>query len=277
MIRTCCTGLFALIAVAVAGVTPASAQLRPLQPLAWEVFDAGRSTSGWVGMGVHREQRASLAGTEGRLAEAGNFQGTWRSGRVAVEAAGTVYRFLRDEERFAPAFGGALDEEGPDRSDSGDYRLLTTVLLTPPDRHGPAAALRFGTRLPTTNNRVGLDRDQTDFFGLVAGRAPLGPLRLAAETGVGIYGTRYADFEQSDLWIYAASAELPAGALTASAALLGQMDLSAGEPLRGNEDLAELRAGLRLGRARWLQAQLVRGLTPFSPSLGVLLSAGVTR
>lgn len=256
--------------------TPAPAQLRPLEPLAWEVFDAGRSVGAWAGVGVHAEQRASLAGTAGRLVEAGNFQATWRSGRVALEAAGTVYRLLEDQERFAPAFGGALDREGPRRSDSGDYRLLTTVLLTPPDRPA-AAALRFGTRLPTTDNRVGLDRDQTDFFGLLAGRAPLGPLRLAGESGVGIYGTRYPAFEQSDLWIYAASAELPAGALTASATVLGQMDWSAGEPLRGNEDLAELRLGARWGRSLWVQAHFVRGLTAFSPRAGALLSAGATR
>src|SRR5688500_13085557 len=133
-------------AIALALVTPATAQLRPLEPVAWEVFDAGRSVAVRIGAGVHEDQRASLAGTAGRLVELGNFVATWRSGRIALEAAGTVVRTLEDESRFAPAFGGALDEEGPDRFDAGDYRLLTTVLLTPPDA-GTAVALRFGTRL----------------------------------------------------------------------------------------------------------------------------------
>lgn len=255
---------------------PAGSQLRPLEPAAWEVFDAGRSVSARAGVGAHADQRASLAGTEGRLVELGNFAVTWRSGRVALEAAGTVARALEDETRFAAPFGGALDAEGPERFDSGDYRLLTTVLLTPPEA-GNALALRFGTRLPTTNNRVGLDRDQTDFFGLLAGRARAGALRVSGETGVGIYGTRYPSFEQSDLWIYAATAALPLARVTPSLSLLGQMDLSAGAPLRGNEDLAELRLGARTRGRHWVEAQVVRGLAAFSPRVGVLLAAGTTR
>ena len=266
--------LLALFAILVA--SPVSGQLRPLEPAQWEVFEPGARLAAWVGGAVHADQRASLAGTEGTLLELGSFQATWRSGRIAVEAAGTALRRLDERSRFAPPYGDARDDAGPTRSDSGDYRLLTTVLLTPPGEP-TALAARFGTRLPTTDNRVGLDRDQTDFFGLVAGRARAGRARLTAETGIGIYGTRDPDFEQSDLWIYAAGAELPLGFVTASAAVLGQMDWSAGEPLRGNEDLSELRVGARIAGPLAFQAQLVRGLTDFSPGLGLVLSVGWTR
>jgi hypothetical protein len=254
-----------------------AAQLRPLEPMAWEVFDGGRTLAATLGAGVHRDQRASLAGTQGRLVELANFQVTWRNDRIALEASGTPLRLLEDQTRFAEAFGGALDQTGPHRHDSGDYRLATAVLLTPPSWRRAAGIVRFGTRLPTTNNREGLDRDQTDFFGLVGARLRAPHLRVAAETGVGIYGTRYPNFEQSDLWIYAASAELPLGKVTPMASLLGQMDWSSGAQLRGNEDLSELRAGVRVGSAYWVQAQVVKGLATFSPSTGVLLSVGRSR
>lgn len=267
---------FALAMALLGAASAGSAQLRPLEPVAWEVFDPAASLSVSAGFGLLQDQRASLAGTEGRLLELGNFQATWRSGRIAVEAAGTVLRVFDDRDAFAPPFGDARDEHGPRRVDSGDYRLSTAVLLTPPGRP-TAAILRFGARLPTTNNRVGLDRDQTDFFGLAGGRATVGGVRLTGETGVGIYGTRYPDFEQSDLWIYAARGELPGRRIVPSLALLGQVDLSAGDPLRGNEDLVELRAGVRVGGSRRLEVQVVHGLTAFSPSAGLLIQASYAR
>ena len=264
--------LFALTAGCAA---PTAAQLRPLEPAQWEVFEGGTTVAVTAGVGVHWDQRAALAGTTGRLVELGNFQATWRSGRIAVEGAGTAYRFFRDESRFAPAFGGARDENGPDRHDVGDYRLATTVLLTPAQR--PAAAvLRFGVRIPTTTNDVGIDRDQTDFFALVGGRLIASRLRLSGETGVGVYGTRYSNFEQSDVLVYSLAAELPLGAVTPGIALMGQKD-GTSAILRGNEDLSELRLGVRVGTRYWLKAQLVKGLETFSPRAGLLLAAGFAR
>jgi hypothetical protein len=264
-----------LLALAAASAAPAAAQLRPLEPAQWEVFDAGTTVAATAGGGVHWDQRAALAGTTGRLVELGNFQATWRSGRIAVEGAGTSYRFFRDESRFAPAFGGARDENGPDRHDVGDYRLATTVLLTPA-QHSAAAVLRFGVRIPTTSNQVGIDRDQTDFFALVGGRVVANRLRLSGETGVGVYGTRYPNFEQSDVLVYSLAAELPLGLVTPGAALLGQKD-GTSAILRGNEDLSELRLGIRVGTRYWLRAQLVKGLERFSPRAGLLLAAGLAR
>ncbi|MBW3628825.1 MAG: hypothetical protein KY464_05960 [Gemmatimonadetes bacterium] len=266
----------ALILVAIARfAAPGAAQLRPLEPTQWEVFEAGTKFVASAGGGIHWDQRAALAGTEGRLLELGNFQASWRSGRMAVEGAGTAYRFFRDQSRFAPAFGGALDENGPDRHDVGDYRLATTLLLTPP-ASTTAAVLRFGVRIPTTSNDVGIDRDQTDFFALVGGRIQAQRFWVAAETGVGVYGTRYPNFEQSDVLVYALSAQLPLGVLTPSLGLLGQKD-GTSAILRGNEDLSELRLGVRLGRAHWVQAQLVKGLAAYSPGAGLLISGGAIR
>ena len=255
------------------GPSPARSQLRPLEPLDWRVFGSA-TTSVRFGAGVHGGQRASLAGTRGTLTELGNFQASYRSGRIAVEAGGTLLRLFTDDTRFAAAFGGALDSEGPDRSDSGDYRVGTTILLTPESWSSTMAGVRFGARLPTTNNRVGLDRDQTDFFALVAGRSQSRGVLLTGETGIGIHGSRYPNFEQSDLFLYAVGAELPIGAFTPRLSLLGQMDWSAGQQLRANEDLAEIRAGARVGELFWVEAEVVRGLATFSPELGLLVTVG---
>src|SRR5215213_4486165 len=100
--------------------TNAAAQLRPLEPFEWRMFDGGRSVSAQVGGGWMQGQRASLAGTEGTLVEAGNFRAFWRTGRVVLEAGGTVQRFFDEESRFAPAEPDVQADEDGRRQDAGD-------------------------------------------------------------------------------------------------------------------------------------------------------------
>jgi hypothetical protein len=251
----------------------ATAQLRPLDPFEWRMFEGGRTVSAQVGGGWLRDQRASLAGTEGTLVEAGNWRAFWRTGRVVLEAGGTVQRFFDEESRFAPAEPEVQPDEDGARHDAGDYRILTAVRLT--DEGAPvAAALRFGARLPTTDNTVGLDRDATDFFAMLGGRAARGRLGVQAEAGVGIFGTREDAFEQDDLLIYAVRAEY-AGPVVPMLTVVGQQVGSGHSEIRGNESLGEVRLGVRAGGRRWVLAEAVAGYTDFSPGFGVLVSVGM--
>ena len=252
----------------------AAGQLRPLPPLDWEVFSESRLATARIGGAVLLEQRASLAGTQGRLLELGDFALALRSGRMAVEFSGTVLRVFEDEEVFADPWGGARGSEGAKRRDAGDFRIATVIRLTPPEQRANVA-LRFGTRLPTTDNEVGLERDRTDFFALLAGRLDRGPLSIAGEAGVGINGTHDPQFEQSDVLMYSATAIYAAGPVSPRVSLVGHMDGMAGLAIRGNEELSELRLGARVGRRVWGEAEVVYGLQPFSPRTGLLLYLGV--
>lgn len=253
-----------------------SAQLRPLDPFDWRALEGAETVIVEAGGGWLGDQRASLAGTEGTLWEAGNFRAFWRTGRVVIEAGGTVQRIFREHSRFAAAAGFVTPADDGKRHDAGDYRIATAVRLT--NEGAPVAALlRFGTRLPTTDNRVGLDRDATDFFATIGGRGRRGPLALQAEAGVGIFGTRDPDFEQDDLLIYTIKAEYDAGPIVASIAVVGQQVGAGHAEIPGNESLGELRAGVRAGRRTFVRAEVVRGYTDFSPGWGVLVSAGVAR
>jgi hypothetical protein len=254
-----------------------NAQLRPLDPLNWWVMQPGKSVSAELGAEFLQGQRASLAGVEGELLELGKFSLIWQTGRVSLEAAGTVLRVFQDNSVFAEPVEGTRSPNGSRRTDSGDYRVSTTVRLTP-ERQDLMAALRVGTRLPTTDNRVGLERDQTDFFALVAGRIERAGASLAAETGVGIFGTSVQDgFEQSDVLLYALTAQYQTRWLAPSVALVGQSDGLRGWTIRGNEDLRELRFGVRTTGRYWARANLIRGLTDFSPRTGLVVSAGLLR
>lgn len=268
--------LAALLALLPAA-TGARAQLRPLDPLEWRVWDgSGRTLVAAAGGSVLYGQRAALAGTEGRLVELGNWELAWRSGRVAVEAGGTVQRLLREDRAFTPPAQYVRPAPGGRRHDSGDYRIATVVRLTP-ERAPGMLMLRFGARLPTTDNTTGLDRDATDFFALLAGRVRRGALAVSGESGVSINGTREPTFEQSDVWAFSLRTEYHAGRVAPMVEVVGQMDGLPGRSIRGNEDLAELRLGARAGERRFVEVALVRGIQAFSPSGGVLVRAGITR
>lgn len=273
MIRPFNTALCVVI-----GLMPVAthAQLRPLEPPQWRMLDAVASFAVELGGSRLGGQRASLAGTTGDLWEAGNFAIAWRTGRVLFEAAGTVQRFFHETGSFATPYPDVELTADGDRRDSGDYRVSTTVRLTP-SGFPATGVVRFGTRLPTTDNTTGLDRDALDFFATVGGVGTRGPLSLAGEAGVGINTTREQEFEQEDVLLYSLRVELGTRVFTPSLTMLGQKHGQTHESIRGVEDLGELRAGLRVGRRYWARAEYVRGYEPFSPSSGFIVTAGVIR
>lgn len=252
------------------------AQLRPLEPIPWRVFDPALTLAAEVGASRLLEQRASLAGTSGTLTEVANFAVAWRTGPVAFELAGTGQRFFRDESRYSSPERSVLAASGDRRRDNGDYRLSTALRVT--REHAPlTGVVRFGARLPTTDNRTGLDRDATDVFLTIGGSGARGRLHLSAEAGVGIHGTREPSFEQEDLLLYAVRAEWRRGAWTPSAMAIGQMHGLAHPAIRGTEHLGEARLGVRFGTRRWVRVEGVYGYSTFSPSSGVLLTVGIAR
>jgi hypothetical protein len=255
--------------------SPTDAQLRPYEPIDWSLVDGEADLYLAAGLTMLDGQRAALAGTSGRLLEFGDFQLLLRSGRVILEAAGSLYRLLDEDEIFGPPHSLAEARPLGTRRDVGDFVVSTTVLLSPPDR--PATAMfRFGTRLPTTDDRVGLERDRTDFFALLGGRIDQRRLRYTAEVGIGIHGTHNLEFEQADVLVYLLGLTLDAPYVRPSLLFLGQHNGLAGWRLRGNEDLAELRLRLRAGNDRWLQLEAVRGVTSYSPSRGARVTVGAT-
>jgi hypothetical protein len=254
----------------------AGAQLRPLEPFSWRVFDAGTVITADARIAWYHEQRASLAGTEGDLWEFPTVSVAWRSGRIAILASGTGQRYFTEKERFAPPYFGVRPTSDGKRHDSGEYTIGTAVRVTPQGNH-LEGVMRFGTRLPTTDNETGLDRDAIDFFATLAGRTHRGPLSFGLEAGLGINTTRDSVFEQDDLLLYAARLEYDRGMVGSSIVLVGQEHGPAHHEIRGAEDLSELRLGLRFGDRNWIRIEGIRGLVTFSPKYGVSLAAGIVR
>lgn len=257
----------------VAGPAAAEAQLRPLEPLDWTALGRpGASLS--VGVSYLHGQRASLAGTEGTLWELGDAALYWNVGRAVLLVSGTSLWVYEDQDRFAPPVGGARPPDGTRRVDIGAFLVETVLFLTPSEAER-ALALRFGTRLPTTDNAVGLGRDVTDFVSTLAGRLDHGRWRFSAEAGLAVVGTRDPENEQVDPLLFAGGVRYrTGGSVVPFLDFAGQHDTRAGREPRGNENLGEARAGVRVGGARWFQAEVVRGWTRTGPEVGVRLRVG---
>ncbi|HEX2722505.1 MAG TPA: hypothetical protein VHM24_06270 [Gemmatimonadaceae bacterium] len=274
VVRPYCLVCFVAFSASVSSIC--EGQLRPLEPISWRLYQRNARVSGEIGASRLEGQRASLAGTSGDLTEIGNFSLAWRTGRVILEAAGTAQRYFRERERFAAPYEDVTESNSGRRHDSGDYRLSTVVRLTP-DHWRAVGALRFGTRLPATDNTTGLDRDAVDFFATVGGRRSFGGLVFTGESGLGIHTTRDTRFEQDDLLLYALGAEYHRFFIIPSVAALGQLHGNAHAAIRGVENLGEVRFGIRAGSRRWIRFEVVSGYEIFSPSTGVIVTAGLLR
>ncbi len=249
-----------------------AAQLRPLEALDWISFDSNVG-SAFLGVAGFQHQPASLLGSEGRLVELGLLGVSFRSGRIVLSFQGSVYRIFDAAKSFAEPLPMVEGQPFARRTDSGDYRLATAVRLTS-GLGSWDAAFRFGVRLPTTDDRVGLERDQTDVFATVAGRYRRGPFALEAELGGAINGVAASRFDQTDPILYGVGVAFRSLGVEQSLRIAGQYDTRLNGPPRGNEHLSELSLGVRsLGRT-WFNTEVVYGLAEFSPEWGLRLYVG---
>lgn len=263
------------------GPAAAAAQLRPLDPVEWRAFDPGAGAIGGVGGGLLAGQRASIGGLRGRLLEAPAMILAWaastpspdRQARVVLRAIVHPLRVLSVDSVVSTPLAGTTELDGRSARDAGDNALETLVRLTSdgPGHTGRILALRYGVRLPTHNDRRGLDRHRTDFYGSVAGGSSMGGWRLSGEAGLGVFGTRQAAAPHALPFLYSIAARRRFGVLEPSVSVVGQASRNG---QRGNEDLSELRAGVRAGRSGWVEATFVRGLARHSPAAGLLVFIG---
>lgn len=251
--------------------SPAPSQLRPLPPTDWETFSHETEWSATGGLTAYAGHPLTLVQERGTLIGAGHLSVLWRSGRVAVQLSDATHWW------FTPSSESARDPAGAtQRRSAGDLRVGTIVCVLR-DCGDRALGLHFGTRLPNADDRTGLGRDRTDFYALLGGRTAGRGVTLLGELGLGINGSRSTTLEQQDVLLFATESTYRAGPVTFLASVSGQQFWLNGWSARGNENLAEVRAGARVGASETVEIAVVRGLRSSGPRAGLEVLVGIRR
>lgn len=247
----------------------AAAQLRPMEAVPWR---NGPETMVMAGASAYGSARAPMAGVEGTLYEAAVVQLSAAFGRAAVRVQAARH-VLDPARRYAPP-ARTTEDRGLERlSDFSDVTLETLLYFSTPD--WLMAGMRLGSRVPSSDNEVGLDRDQADVYGTLMLGGGGEAVWIETEAGVGVHGSRGTQrLEQQDPLLYSAFLRAHRGPITARIGLIGHVFWTNDWSTRGNENMGEWRAGLRVGHHTFLDAAAVAGLTRTSPDWGLRLRVG---
>lgn len=245
---------------------PAAAQLRPLAPADWHAD--GHSVA--CGAGYYRDIGVGILGARGALRSLGDCAAVLDLGGARVRLYGEAWRTFETDTVLADPPNSVRDL-GPVRSDWGELVLETQLPVR--FRGTPwRAGLRFGVRLPVSNDHIGLERDKTDLHIMAMGGFASGRWTGHAEAGVGIHGTRVNWREQQDVLSYSVGAGYRVS--DGVAFHVGAVGHVNDRTERGNENQGEVRAALRWGRTYWTRLEVVAGYTEFSPRWGVRAQLG---
>ena len=237
------------VAVGIAGVGPAGAQLR--RDALVQTVGAAETGEALFGVGVTRVTDAvfPLSGLNGDLTSAPVLHAAWAVGpRVAFEVKGAARQVLTIERRDRlPAV--PLDrsvDEGTTR-DVGDFELAVSFApLGEPE--GFSVGGYLGVKLPNSDETRGIGANTTDatiaaLFSWLSGR-----WRTAGWFGVAILEAPSEAFEQNDAFAYAFESSWRAGPRwRLSLGTRGQMSTRRVSP-RGTEDLGEIRTSVEWRR-----------------------------
>ena len=158
-------------------------------------------------------------------------------------------------------------------SDWGDVSLRAKWRALRGRGRRPTLGARFAVTLPETEYEdeqfrpLGLGPNTTRVTIEALATEPLGPVRLDLNLGFLLFEEVFRPHEQRDFLAYAAALVWTA---RPSLAVVAEVHGRAGDGMRGADESAEARAGLRLGRGRLkADAALRRGLSAADGTWGV--------
>jgi hypothetical protein len=251
--------LFLTAFLALSGAASAQTSNRPLVTEVWDCLEPGQLR---VEFGAEYLETPSVAYRfpEGSLLRAPVLGFTVGAAeRVELQAEGVLHEW-------------ADPEEGDEVDDYGDFFLWMKWAFFKAKR-APSLGLRWGVKLPNSDDRTGLGKDRTDFFAHFIATKHFRRVSLHANAGLGILERVEGEAAQDDVILYGAAAVFGLdgkGRWFLSAEAAGHS--GTGEtPPNGTGRLALER------RAKKWSADIggFAGLTDESPDWGV--SAGATR
>ncbi len=201
---------------------PLSAQNRPLRTADAEILPPGTMRA-QVGFDFLQNVDFPLSGLSGDLTSVGVVDVRLGVGKmVEVQLEGAVQHFLDVKKRgakFVPILeldgtcntptGGGPVTGGCSTHDTGDFSLITKVRIFPETGRRPSLAMRFGFKMPNSNQVRGIGTNSTDVFAAFILQKRFGKLNLFGNLGLAILQSPNAEFSQNDVLIYGGAFTYP--------------------------------------------------------------------
>jgi hypothetical protein len=267
---------WSILAAALLGVVPASAQQRPLVTEDPEVVGAGLILiEGGFDYGTDMLFPASgLKGNLLRVPLVGVSIGL--SSIAELQIDGGLYNRMSIKSRQPAPLASMMNFTGDRTHDVEDIVVATKIRLLTETPGRPAFGVRFATKLPNAGNESGLGLDTTDFHvQLLAGKT-VRSVRIVGNAGLGILGDPTRGDNQNDVLDYGVSvARAVREGLEVVGELNGRANTRSGTAPAGTESRSTVRIGGRLTRGTVrLDAGLLLGVTARDPGVG--FTAGAT-
>jgi hypothetical protein len=228
-----------------------------------------------TGIAYGYDQRFRLSDLQGNLLSVGRLTVAYGlADRVVLEVRGDVWRALsvkRAGSSAVPLDADALDGR---TGDYGDFRI--GLLFAPiGEAQGFSAGAHLEVKLPNSDEKKGIGVNTTDVRLALLGSYGSSAWRATASLGVGILEAPLENFEQNDVFLYAAEVLYRAGSRVRLALGLEGRASTRGTVPRGTEDLGEVVIGVDYRVGSWLlDMAMTGGIVADSPDWGLRLGWG---
>ena len=183
---------------------------------------------------------------------------------VEVQLQGAVQHFL-DVKKQGASFVSLSTH------DTGDFSLITKVRIFPETGRRPALAMRFGFKMPNSNQARGIGTNSTDAFAAFILQKHFGKLNLFGNLGLAILQSPNAKFSQNDVLIYGGAFTYPLHRrFNVAGEVVGRHSTrTINKDLTGTESRSQARFGFQIfaGGFQWDVAGIA-GLTKNDASTG---------
>ncbi len=156
-----------------------------------------------VGFDFLQDVTFPLSGLSGDLTSVGVVDVRLGVGKIVeVQLQGAVQNFLDVKKRGA-SFVPVLELTGPQSThDTGDFSIATKIRIFGEQERRPSLAMRFGFKMPNSNQARGIGSNTTDVFAMLILQKHFGKLNLFGNAGVAILQSPNAKFSQNDVLLY---------------------------------------------------------------------------
>jgi len=274
--------LITLVVFSLTLACTASAQQRPLLTEDIDITPAG-SISISAGTDFLQNAKFPLSGLTGDLTRVGEIRiRTGYASNVEVQMDGVIQEFLAiDSRSAAPPI--PLDIAGNSTNDFGDITTSVKIKLKNETRNLPAFGLKFGFKMPNSNEKKGIGTNQTDIFTKFIAQKTFGKtkggsskFKIFGNLGLGIMTAPLEQFSQNDVLLYGLAGVFSVNdRINLVSEVNGRVSTQGGEAPLGTESQGQFRVGTQI-KASGLQfdTAAIFGLTKFSPRSGITF--GVT-